>query len=203
VWDLWCENCAERGVSPHFGSPLPVIIPPLIHISSIYTFIQLITTVHKSLSDTLSSSSDWTHLTSDHTLLLHYSVVLRPAFCLCPLMTLGTDPTENTVFLCQKFVFIGPLRSNVLLLSAYASRMRLPSHCLATGLCVRITLKGSHFESLEEIQGNVTVATGQWGNYFPQWCQRRHRHRNASVELEGECFQGHQAHWKYIKESDY
>jgi hypothetical protein len=35
-----------------------------------WTFIQLVTTIHKSLSDTLSSSSDWT-------LTLHNSVVLR------------------------------------------------------------------------------------------------------------------------------
>jgi hypothetical protein len=70
-----------------------------------WTFIQQVTTVHKSLSDTLSSSSDWTLSTSDHTSLLHYSVVLRPVFWLCPL-------TENTIFSCQECVFLGPLPSN-------------------------------------------------------------------------------------------
>jgi hypothetical protein len=42
-----------------------------------WTLIQLVTTVRKSLSDTVIFL-DWTLSTFDHTSLLHYSVVLRP-----------------------------------------------------------------------------------------------------------------------------
>jgi hypothetical protein len=111
-----------------------------------WTFIQLLTTVHKSLSDTLSflptGRSTGTILISNWTE-LHYSVVLhRTLFnspdC-APLLFLGTDPTKNTVVCCQECVFIGPLLSNECpTVEIVTSGKCLLSCCLTIGICIKI-----------------------------------------------------------------
>jgi hypothetical protein len=75
------------------------------------TFMQLATTVHKSLSDTLSFSS------IGHSRLLttfHYfttPLYSVPSSDCALLQRLGMNPTENTVFCFQECAFIGPLSS--------------------------------------------------------------------------------------------
>jgi hypothetical protein len=70
--------------------------------------------------------------------ILLYSVLLCSVFWLCPLITLCTDPTENTVFYCQECLFTDPLPSNrcpSLACTCFAG-MCLPSRCLAMSIHV-------------------------------------------------------------------
>jgi hypothetical protein len=71
-----------------------------------WTFIRLVTTVHKSLYDTLSSSST---VHSRLLTTLHYSVVLRPVFWMCPLITPRHGPHGKHRLLWSRGVFIWPL----------------------------------------------------------------------------------------------
>jgi hypothetical protein len=113
-----------------------------------WIFMQLVTTVHKSLSNTLSSSS------TGHSRLLttlHYSTT--PFYSIpsseCDLLLLGTNPTENTVFCCQECVFIGLLPSNrcIFIVKAYASGICLPSRCLAKGIYVTLCWNWRHVDT--------------------------------------------------------
>jgi hypothetical protein len=117
-----------------------------------WTFIQLITTVHKSLSDTLSSSSDWT---------LHWNCIfwlpteLNPAVLprtplysfnsLSILLTVPSydssarTPRKTPSLYCQECVFIGPLPSNgCFIVDSVTSGMCSPSRCLELGICVTV-----------------------------------------------------------------
>jgi hypothetical protein len=99
----------------------------------------VVTAVHKSLSDTLSSSS------TGHSRLLaglHYSTtpLYSVTFSDCALLLLlGTDPMENT-FSCQEYVFIGPLQSSGCpsIVERVCFGMCLIRRCQAMGLCVTI-----------------------------------------------------------------
>jgi hypothetical protein len=113
-------------------------------------FMQLVAAVHKSLSDTLSSSSTGhsrllTQLHHSTTPL--YSVLF---FWLCPFITPCTDPTENTVSFWQECVFIGPLLSNGCpsIVKRICFGMRSLSRCLAIGLCVTIFILMYHRHKL-------------------------------------------------------
>jgi hypothetical protein len=133
-----------------------------------WTFIQLATAVHKSLSDTLSYSS-----TSNHTSLFHYSVALLHTQ-LCSLVLLCTLSYSFVLFCSTPFyslltlsilfqLFCAPYKSseriarktqspvvknacllirslavNVLLSRACYSVICLLSHCLAMGICMII-----------------------------------------------------------------
>jgi hypothetical protein len=124
------------------------------------TSVQLVTTVHKSLSDTLSSSSDWT-LHCDYSDFQLNSVVL-PQFSFSflhislshsvLLQLLGTGPTENTVFCCQECVLARYLVMDVLLLRAYALGMCLPRRFLAMYICVTICTKRFGRRDVENCQ---------------------------------------------------
>jgi hypothetical protein len=115
-----------------------------------WTFIQLVTTVHRSLSDTLLSSSDWTlhgnysdfQLNSSTSPL--YSVVL-PQFWSPTLFYITYNSSARTqrktpssvvknTCLLARYLAMDVL----LLLTAYALRMRLPSRCLGMGIWVTI-----------------------------------------------------------------
>jgi hypothetical protein len=103
------------------------------------TFIQLVTTVHKSLSDTLSASSDWT-LHGNYSELFHYFTVLRCSpsnlishsvlyYYNSPAQTprkTWSSVVENACLLARYIAM-----DVLLLLTAYALGMCLPSRCLA------------------------------------------------------------------------
>jgi hypothetical protein len=108
-----------------------------------WTFIQLVTTVHTSLSDTLSSSPEWTTQWN-----YNYSLVLlrTPSFLslffwLCPFINSRYGPYGKHRLSCyQECVFIGPLPSNGChsIVASVTLGMCLPSGCLAMGICVEI-----------------------------------------------------------------
>jgi hypothetical protein len=93
-----------------------------------------------------TSSSDWTLHGNYSDFQLNWAPLLRctPSYSFnspgCALLYfLGTDPTENAVFCCQKWVFIGPLPSNGYpIVESVTSGMCLPSRCLAMGIYVTI-----------------------------------------------------------------
>jgi hypothetical protein len=78
-----------------------------------------------------------------------YSVLLHPVFLLCPLITLGTDPMENTVFCSQECLFTCRLHRNECPSVACVcfAGMCLPSPCLAMGVYFTIFLFCSVFTS--------------------------------------------------------
>jgi hypothetical protein len=116
------------------------------------TFIQLVTTVQKLLSDTLSSSSDWTIHGSYFDFQLNWTPLLRctPSYSfvvllqfswLCPLIIPGHGPHGKHRFLPLKCVFFGPLPSNICpIVESVTSGMCSPSRCLAMGICVTIQI---------------------------------------------------------------
>jgi hypothetical protein len=80
-----------------------------------WTFIQLVTTVHKSLSDTaiflrLDASLGLLWLPTE--LRCTPSILIWTTTACALLQLLGTDPVENTLFSFHECVFICPLASN-------------------------------------------------------------------------------------------
>jgi hypothetical protein len=108
------------------------------------SFIQPVTTLHKSLSDTLSSSSDWTLHGNYCDAQLKYSVVLHQFWSELRL----TVPSYNSPALTPREIPSSVVKNacllvryramDVLLLKAYASRMWLPSRCQAMGIYITI-----------------------------------------------------------------
>jgi hypothetical protein len=67
------------------------------------------------------------------------------------LQLLCTDPKENTVFCCQKYVFIGPLPSDGCpsIVVRIFFGICLPSRCLAMGICTTILIVNGSCKELE------------------------------------------------------
>jgi hypothetical protein len=102
-----------------------------------WTFIQLVTTVHKSLSDTLSSSPNrFSRLLTA----LHYSVVLRPVFSLCPLITPGHGPHGKHRLLLSRMRVYWSVTYKWMSIYCWECMLRewLPNSCLAMGIFVTI-----------------------------------------------------------------
>jgi hypothetical protein len=115
-----------------------------------WTFIQLVTPVHKSVSDTLTSS-DWTLSTSDHILLLRCTpsrLLTLPFYNFSARTPRKTSSVIKNACLLVRYLALDVL----LLLSAYASGMCLPSRCLVMGTCITIQC----------CCGNNTNAADRW-----------------------------------------
>jgi hypothetical protein len=112
-----------------------------------WIFIQLVAPVHISLSDALSSSSDWTLHWNYSDFQLNWTPLLLvlpltpPYSFLCLLIIPRHGPPENTVFCCQECVFISPLPSNRCpIVESLTSGMCLPSRCLAMGISITVLI---------------------------------------------------------------
>lgn len=98
-----------------------------------WVFAQLVTIVHNSLSDTPSSSSDWTCHWNYSDFQLKSSVLrYTPSILMTvPFYNTSARTPRKTPFSGVKNLFIGPLRSNgFLIVESVTSGICLPSRCL-------------------------------------------------------------------------
>jgi hypothetical protein len=111
-----------------------------------WIFMQLVTTVHKPLSDTLSSSSDWTlhgyysDFQPNSVVLLQFWSELRltvPSSARTPRKTQSS--VVKNVCLLVRYLGVYVL----LLLRAYASGMCLSSRCVPMDICITILNRSS------------------------------------------------------------